>query len=388
MPRKYQSGKLEVRRDVARPYYFVRATVPRIDSATGKPKKVRPEHRLGFLDEMSAAEAEAARVRFLESVNAGRFITQSNVRFRDLAARYTTLRLPLMGVATRAQYTLQIENHLVPYFGEKKLAEIDKQAIEMFLAAKIEKLGWWARRSKRTVFSGMFAAAKDWKLYEGDNPATGIRLGRKTAVREKRLLTVEQLRLLLAALSDRPKFIVLIIFGCGLSISETLGLKWSDIDFENAVLSIRRRWYRGDIGGEGATKTDARCSTMRLAPSMLAEFQQRYPGPHKRDTFVFVGDDGKMPPDDRDLLRFEFRPVVVRLGLYYNGFGWHAFRRQNITWRQTVGGASPLEAQKAARHASLDMTLLYTLTDVERETMQQQKMFDYLLGLPEGGLKA
>jgi len=388
MPRKYQSGKLEVRRDVARPYYFVRATVPRIDSATGKPKKVRPEHRLGFVDEMSQAEGEAARVRFLESINAGKFITQSNVRFKDLATRYKALRLPLLGIATRAQYTLQIDNHLLPAFSEKKLSEIGKQEIEEFLTAKMGKLGWWARKNLRTVLSGMFAAAKDWKLFEGDNPATGIRLGRKTAVREKRLLTVEQLRVLLGALGDRAKFIVLIIFGCGLSISETLGLKWRDVDFENGILTVRRRWYRGDIGGDGETKTDARCSTLRLSASMLAEFQQRYPGVHKLDTFVFVGDDGKMPPDDRDLLRFEFRPIAVRLGLYYNGFGWHAFRRQNITWRQTVGGASPLEAQRAARHASLDMTLLYTLTDAERETLQQQKMFDYLFGLPEGGLKA
>src|SRR5581483_11547780 len=155
MPRKYQSGKLEVRRDVARPYYFVRATVPRIDSATGEPNKVRPEHRLGFVDEMSQAEGEAARVRFLESINAGKFITQSNVRFKDLATRYKALRLPLLRIATRAQYTLQIDNHLLPAFSEKKLSEIGKQEIEEFLTAKMGKLGWWARKNLRTVLSGM-----------------------------------------------------------------------------------------------------------------------------------------------------------------------------------------------------------------------------------------
>ena len=39
--------------------------------------------------------------------------------------------------------------------------------------------------------------------------------------------------------------------------------------------------------------------------------------------------------------------------------------RQNITWLQTVGAAEPLEAQKRARHASLDITLLYTFTGRE-----------------------
>jgi len=81
-----------------------------------------------------------------------------------------------------------------------------------------------------------------------------------------------------------------------------------------------------------------------LSPSMLAEFKQRYPGPHKREGFIFA--DPENPPDDRDLLRFEFRPVLQKLGLYYQGFGWHAFRRLHVTMRQTIGGATPIEAQK------------------------------------------
>jgi integrase len=173
---------------------------------------------------------------------------------------------------------------------------------------------------------------------------------------------------------------VLLQFGLGLRISETLGLRWRNIDLDECTLNVRRRWYRGDLTEDDVTKTESSTGVVRLSPSLIEEIRLRYPGAHKRDEFVFVGDDGHMPPDDRDLLRFEFRPVLVRLGLYHQGFGWHAFRRQNITWRQQVGGASLPEAQKAAGHASLDMTYLYTLTDSKRETAQQQAMFDYLMG--------
>ena len=93
--------------------------------------------------------------------------------------------------------------------------------------------------------------------------------------------------------------------------------------------------------------------------SCLSGPHLRYPGQQAKDKFIFVGEDGLMLPDDRDLLRYEFRPVLKRLKLYYPGFGWHAFRRQNITWRQQLGGATPLEAQKAAGHGSLDMTRTY-----------------------------
>ena len=58
---------------------------------------------------------------------------------------------------------------------------------------------------------------------------------------------------------------------------------------------------------------------------------------------------------------------------YYKGFGWHAFRRQNVTFR--------LEAMKQARHSSVDMTLLYTLTDAERERQPIDAMFADLKGI-------
>jgi hypothetical protein len=122
---------------------------------------------------------------------------------------------------------------------------------------------------------------------------------------------------------------------------------------------------------------------LSLCPGADAGPHLRYPGQQAKDKFIFVGEDGLMPPDDRDLLRYEFRPVLKRLKLYYPGFGWHAFRRQNIAWRQQVGGAAP-EAQKAAGHASLDMTYLDTLADTGRETAQVQAMFDFLMGVGEG----
>jgi integrase len=380
MPKKYQNGKLEVRKDVARPYYFVRASVVRIDKVTGERRKVREEHKLGFVDEIARKRAMQLRAEVLETINAGRFVVQSQIRFRDLTKRFVELRLGQLGVATQAQYRSQIDNHLLPAFGERKLCEIDRPAIEEFLTAKAESLGWWARNNLRSILSAMFTAAKDWKLWESENPTRGVRIGKKKFVREKRLLTVEQMRGLLAALSDRLRFLVLIQFGLGLRISETLGLRWRDIDFDAEKIAIRRRWYRGDLSEEDETKTDSSNAELRLSAAMLAEFRLRYPGPHKREEFVFLGEDGHTPPDDRDLLRFEFRPILKRLGLYYPGFGWHAFRRQNITWRQQLGGATPLEAQKAARHSSLDMTYLYTLSDPERETTQQQRMFDELLG--------
>jgi hypothetical protein len=72
-----------------------------------------------------------------------------------------------------------------------------------------------------------------------------------------------------------------------------------------------------------------------------------------------------------------FRPAAEAVGIYRPGFGMHVFRRLNVTWRQQEG-ATPVEAQKAAGHASLDMTMLYTQTEEQREREHAGGILDRL----------
>ena len=169
-----------------------------------------------------------------------------------------------------------------------------------------------------------------------------------------------------------------LLFGLGLSISVALGLKWSDFDLAAGTVTSRRRWTRGHLSDDGELKTENRGASLVLGTVLEEEVRRR-----AASGFVFVG-DGNLPPDDRDLLRERFRPIVKRLGLYYKGFGWHAFRRQAISWRQTIGGATPLEAQRAARHGSLEMTYLYSLEDPQRSRAQVDRMFEALMDVPQG----
>lgn len=53
-------------------------------------------------------------------------------------------------------------------------------------------------------------------------------------------------------------------------------------------------------------------------------------------------------------------------GCDFPGFGFHSFRRANITWRQEVG-ASAIEASKIAGHASVSMTGDYTHVQLKRQ---------------------
>jgi hypothetical protein len=50
--------------------------------------------------------------------------------------------------------------------------------------------------------------------------------------------------------------------------------KRSDVDFDRGELSVRRRWYRGDLSNEGETKSDNSCRVAQLGP-LVEEFRRR-----------------------------------------------------------------------------------------------------------------
>ena len=77
--------------------------------------------------------------------------------------------------------------------------------------------------------------------------------------------------------------------------------------------------------------------------------------------------------DDRQLPRRYLRPAAKRLGIYFLGFGWRTFRRQNLTVIQEEG-ANPLEAMAQAGHSRLVMTGEYTIVGLKRREKAVRKL--------------
>jgi integrase len=108
----------------------------------------------------------------------------------------------------------------------------------------------------------------------------------------------------------------------------------------------------------------------------------RLTGAHKAadangDGYVFEKDGN--PLDDRAILKDFIRPVAKRLGFYFTGFGWHSFRRQNLT-RIQEEGATPFEAQAQAGHSRPTMTSEYTIVSLERRKQAVLRLQERLLG--------
>jgi integrase len=387
--KRWQDPQIETRSDVPRPYYFIRPYVPQAGSAGLE--RVRKRIPLGFCDEITMRKAQSRKQEIMGPINQGKFILQAQIRFKDLVEKYREARLPKLGSATRDKYEAHIENHILPAFGQAELADIDRQSVEAWLIREMtshfhgerefDGLGWWARADLRNILSAIFTAAIDWGLWQGNNPCAGVKLGEKVEKREKRIPSAADCLRFLLALPDTAvlpveavKLAVLTAITAGVRISEILGLEPGDIDAQAGTVKVARRWHRGDLG---PTKSAASRRVREIGPlaELLADLGR---GKH----FIFEREPG-LPPDDRDLQQHVIRPTAVAVGIYFEGFGMHTFRRLNVSWRQEAG-ATPFEAMKAAGHTKPDVTWLYTITDRERERGHVETMLARVM--PAGGL--
>jgi integrase len=345
---------------------------------------------IGYCDIMAKREAMTDARRIVGLLNQRNTAPNCDITFAELAAEFKRVRLPQLGAATRNKYGQHLAKHLEPAFNSLKLTQIDTRIVEGWLAAKTS-LSWATKTDLKNILSAMFTQATKWRLWSGENPIRHVYVGKRKEVREKRLLSAADLNRLLIALPETIRLMVLIACMLGLRISEILGLRWEDIDFRAGTLRVARRYHRGDID---EPKSDRSKRVRQLGP-LAEELARRYPGPGHESQPIFevythhrprkgetTGKVRSVSRHDCDLNRYFLRPTAKALGLYYKGFGFHAFRRMNITWRQTIGGASPMEAMLAAGHTKLETTSQYFVVDAERERQQVTRMLAELFRRP------
>jgi integrase len=165
------------------------------------------------------------------------------------------------------------------------------------------------------------------------------------------------------------------VVSTGLRVSEVLGLKWRVIDLARSWVSVEERYYRGDTDVPKSISSERGLSLGTLDEA----FRRLKPLDAKPGDHVF-GEGGE-PLDDRDILKNYLRPAAERLGFYFLGFGWHSFRRQNLT-RIRGEGPSEVETQVQAGHSRLDMTREYIILTEKKRVGAVKRLQKKLL--PEG----
>jgi len=265
--------------------------------------------------------------------------------------------------------------HIRPKLGRKQVTKLKPAEIDALLSAKLDSgLSVSTVRRIRSVLAQALTQAQRWEMV-GRNAASLSRPPRAPR-REGRSLSPQQVAKLVGAMSeDRLAGLYLTMLGTGLRRGEALGLKWSDLDLDRAVLTVRNQLRRepGHIDPEDGKRSGATlvlvepktASSKRVVPlsnwvvETLKAHQARQAEEHlaigaawKDSGFVFTTTIGT-PLDPRNASR-AFSELAEKAGLG----AWHIHELRHSAASTSLAQGVPVEVVSAfLGHSSIRMTV-------------------------------
>lgn len=162
-----------------------------------------------------------------------------NMRFKALVEiylnEYGTNKLKPV---TKYNYERDLEIHILPTFGNKKIGSITTAELTAFFTQL--NVASETARKLRTVMSSVFSYGKS-QGYVPSNPCSGALYKTDVApVKKVKYLNKEQCQTLMAATSEYSiaNTIIHFVLFTGARIGECLGLTWDSVDLENGTVTI------------------------------------------------------------------------------------------------------------------------------------------------------
>ena len=310
----------------------------------------------------SKAEAQRAASRFAGEINNSIEVAT----FGQLVRRYLQEAIPERQ-STAGPLRSMLNSRILPEWENVRVVDMakDPMAVEQWikgLQAKARKEGERPRdlapKSKlhtRAVMHRLFEYAMRWRYLDCQrNPMSLIELrGTSRRVRVIYRITPQQYYTILSHLAPHVRLMAILAMNTGMRISEILGLRWTDIDFERATLTIER----SVVGKyEDETKTLASASVLPLHDLLIQELRAWQAREESVEGWLFGNLDTGRPYHADSLRQDHLAPAGRKAGI--PNLGWHNFRH---TYRARLGdsGATPEVQQKLMRHSSIDMTMKY-----------------------------
>ena len=215
---------------------------------------------------------------------------------------------PRLAATTRANYRGNLDKHILPALGDKKVGELRPRLIASYLHHLDHDKGLapGTVRKIRTVLSAAFSYAVAMEYVES-NPVMKVPPPEADAVVRIAPTVEETARLLLAAERHDPEFLTYLWVAAeeGGRRGETLALRWNGVDFDAATITIDSTVSRGDDGVQIRRRTKTGKSrtigVSTITLEQLRAHRQRYAALLRaagrlpviaEDALVFSGGDG------------------------------------------------------------------------------------------------
>ena len=331
-------------------------------------RRVNRKVVVGTVQQYKTEAAANKAVAFLRiDINKHTPLTTGPMTVEQLIAHYKEKELPEDGSkkaqSTVAVYNSNLDNWIEPRWGSFRLTDVRTIAVEDWLETLVgprtkKPLAAATKAKVRNIMHALFNHAVRHEWLE-KNPITLVRQGAKRQ-RTPDVLEVAEIKALLLELQEPYKTMVFLAASTGLRISEIIGLKWNDLDFDTLEIRLSRGVVDGVVG---IMKTEASRKPIPLdsgLANVLLDWRARsaYKG-HEDWLFASPRMKGTKPYTPDTILSKVIRPAAKRAGITKR-VGWHTFRHTFATLLK-ANGEDVKVVQQSLRHANSRITLdIYT----------------------------
>lgn len=312
------------------------------------------KRRIKTLPDGITKKKEKEILREIESqVEKGIYLSREKTpSFKQVAEDWLKYKEPNIRLSTYQQYSGHVKNHLAPYFGNTPIPRINFDSIEKFMSHCTNNGVIPPTLRKFLVTLGQIFKYSVRKRYCDYNPVRDIEKPKVTAKKHIEVLKPEEIRALLKHTEDQEvRTLFALAVMSGMREGELLGLKWTDIDWFNCQVNVKRTFNHGHFF-EPKTRTSRRA--IDLGPSIMKSLKEwQIACPSTELNLVFPNQAGK-PMDARNMVNRYFVPALRRAKL--RGIRFHDLRH---TFASLLidQGEHPKYIQAQMGHASINVTM-------------------------------
>lgn len=278
-----------------------------------------------------------------------------------------------LSITTYEQYTKILTKHIYPILGKLKLSELQPIHLQKYVDMKIKELKPQTVKIHLNVLS--IALTYAYKLRMIDDKIVDRIMIPKNNKFKNEIYTEEDLKILFEKVKDKNiELPIHLAVGFGLRISEILGLRWQDIDFENKVIHVRQITAR--VNGDVILKEPKTESSIRdlsgpqeifemLKKERKKQLQDRLKGRKMNEKLIFF--DKKGNPIAEDCISQRFRRFLKNTGLKQIRF--HDLRHAHATLLIQKNVNSKIISDRLG-HSNITTTLniyAHTMKEMDRE---------------------